>query len=538
MVASLALRRAFTKLNYAASMATASTIAGDPRSRASATAAAVTTRRLWLALVVVAATVFLRAFGSVDADVSWQLWVAHQLNDGARLYRDIVEINPPLWYWMGLPIDGLAGLIHARSDHVLVPVIGLLAALSLTATDRLLAGLNTRQRALLIAYAALVLVVMPWLQFGQREQIVLAGALPYAALIAARQTGRTVSPLFALLVGAGAALGFALKHYFLLVPVLLELWLLASQGRKWRPFRAETIAMAAVGIVYGAALFLWSTDYVSLALPLIFLTYGLTGAERLIDLFQPAVLTALATLALLLANRRLLRSDKTRFSTTLIVAALGFAGAYFIQAKGWSYHAVPLVGCAAMALAASLTAEAKPRFVVVAAPALLVLPFWISVQQATRDLPTQIDVRQAVVGLHAGDSVGYISTDPSLGWPVTLERGLHYPSRYSGYWMMRAVVKNDAAVAPDPHLAEVGRRVVRETVDDFQCLPPRRIIVARPAPEAAAAGEFDILDFFLRDPEFTRLLAHYRPVERTSVEVFERVSPVAQGRDCIRRAED
>jgi len=137
--------------------------------------------------------------------------------------------------------------------------------------------------------------------------------------------------------------------------------------------------------------------------------------------------------------------------------------------------------------------------------------------------------------LHPGDSVAFIGTDPAFGWPVTLQRGFRYPSRYSSFWMMRAVVKNEAAGGANVGLAEFGRRAVRETVEDFRCDPPKRIIVARPP--MASSGEFNILTFFLRDPEFSRLLAHYRPIQRTSVETFELAAPLGRTGSCIRRAE-
>jgi hypothetical protein len=523
MRASLALSGAFTNLLYPAPMASASIFARDPRSRAAAIAAA---NPLWIALAIVALAVAVRAQGSVDPDVAWQLWIAHQLNGGVRLYSDIVEANPPLWFWMAMPVDWLAGLVHVRPDHVLIVAIGGFAALSLAATRQLLDPIGRGAKTLLLAYAALVLVAMPWQQFGQREQIALIGTLPYAALIAARREGQPVSRRLAFAIGAGAAAGFALKHYFLLVPVFLELWLL-GQGRKWRPLRAETIAVAAVGIFYLAAFAFFARDYFSVQLPLILLAYGVTGAERIVDLFQPAVLTALATIALLLGSR----SSRSGFAGAMTVAACAFAAGYFIQAKGWSYHAVPLAGCAAIALAASLTAIEKPRFAALAAPALLCLPLWIGAQQVIRAAPLSNDVDRAVEGLHGGDAVGFIGTDPALGWTVTLQHGLAYPSRYYGFWMMRAVVDNEAAPRPDPRLTELGRSVVANTVQDFRCLPPRRIIVARPAP-----GDFDILAFFLRNRKFAQLLAHYRLVQRTSVDVFEQVRPLEPTRGCLRRA--
>ena len=41
------------------------------------------------------------------SDVAWQLWIARRMHAGANLYRDIIETNPPLWFWMALPVDRL-----------------------------------------------------------------------------------------------------------------------------------------------------------------------------------------------------------------------------------------------------------------------------------------------------------------------------------------------------------------------------------------------------------------------------------------------
>jgi hypothetical protein len=490
---------------------------------------------LIVVLPLVALIVTIRALGTVDSDVGWQLWIAHELNAGVVLYRDIIEANPPLWFWMGTPVDWLAGLIHVRSDHVLILTIGGLAALSVVATNRLLSDIAAPRRTLLLSYAALVLLLMPWLQTGQREQIVLLGTLPYVALISARRTGRTVGWRLAFVVGAFAAMGFALKHYFLLVPILLELWLIVGQRREWRPFRPEILATVAVGVAYAAALALWAGQYVTVVVPLILLAYGATGAEHLRDLFQPGVLTAFATIGLLVLRLRTLRSEAA-FVTGLVISAVGFAGAYFLQAKGWTYQAVPLAGCAAIALAGFLCFQGKqPPVLAVAAPAFLCLPFWIAAQQAMYDRKEDADVRNAVKGLRPGDSVGFIATDPALAWPVTLQQGYQYPSRYYGFWMMRAVIQNELRGSPDQRLTALGRTVVRETVVDFRCAAPKRIIIARPAP-GSAADEFDILAFFLRDPEFARLISHYQPVQRTSAQTFVLVSPLTPPHKCVRRA--
>src|SRR5690348_429174 len=512
-------------------MATAPSVGQQSRARASGLLA-LASSPLPVALAVLAVLVALRAQGSVDADVAWQLWIGRQLNHGAHLYRDIVETNPPLWFWMAMPIERLSTLAHLRSDHLLILLVGAAAALSVVAVDRLVGPMSRGRRTILLTLASLVLAAVPGVDFAQREHLALIGALPYAALIGSRREQRQIPAALAFGIGIGAALGFAFKHYFLIVPALLELWLLARLEKKWRPVRPESIAILAVGILYAAAVLLWARDYLTNMVPMLELAYGATGAKRVVDLFQPPVIAGLASIALLLPTLRV-RDEGSAQGAALAVAAMGFACAYFIQAKGWSYHALPMLGCAAMALAWTVVAgKGAYRLMLLAAPALLLLPFTIAAQHAFRQPDSAQDVEQAVDGMRARDTVAFISADPSFGWTVIPEKDLRFVLRSNGFWMMQAVVANELRGGPDKRLTKLGERVIGETVQDFECTPPRRIIVKRP--RVGATGEFDILAFFMRDPRFAALLAHYRPIERTSVEVFEQESPLDRPAGCPR----
>jgi hypothetical protein len=496
-------------------------------------ARAVAAQPLALAFVLTALVTAVRLIDTVDSDVAWQLWIAQRVHAGANLYTDIIEVNPPLWFWMALPVDRVATHLGLRSEMVLIVTVGGTVLLSLAATSALVRHIPSTRRALLLAYGAAALAAMPWMHAGQREQIVLIGTLPYAALLAARRDGKPVGAGLAFLIGTGAALGFALKHYFLVVPVLLELWLIAGAWRRWRPFRPETLAIVAVGLAYAAAVLLLDRDFVSRVVPMVRLAYGVTGAPGFRYLFGPYLLTGLAIAAFVLAHARLLAASKAPLTSALLACAGAFAIVYFIQSKGWLYHAIPLLGFASLALAALLAeAAAAPSLLRLISPALLAFPLFLAADdRAHPGLPSPTLIG-AVSGMRAGDAVGFLAVEPAIPWSIALQRGFRYPSRYIGYWMMRAVIDNERAGGPNPKLTALGRQVVRETAADFVCTPPKRLVVAGPS---WGGDNFDILAFFRRDPEFAGLMRHYRLRSRANIDAYDLVSPLPAPKAACRR---
>ena len=481
-------------------------------------------RPLWLALAITALLTVIRMTGTVDSDVAWQLWIAGRMHAGANLYHDIIETNPPLWFWMALPVDRLATILHVRSEPVLGVAIGILVALSLVATELLIRHIHRERRSLLLSYGALALMAMPWVHLGQREQIVLIASLPYAALIAARRCRQPIPASLAILIGIGAALGFALKQYFLLVPMALELWLLAGQRKSWRLIRPETVAMAAMGIAYAVALAALEPDFFTTIIPMLRIAYGVFGAPSVGFMFGPFVDLGLLILGFTALYARLFADRGTPFSAAMLITSTAFAVIYFVQFKGWPYHAIPLIGCASMALAALLAeVESSPLVFRTAGPALLALPLLLAFdEQTTPTLPNR-DMRAALEGLRPGDTVAFLTTETAVPWSVTLQGRYRYASRYNGFWMMQAVINNELQGGLDEKAANLGRKIVADTVADFTCTPPLRIFVSRP--REGEAG-FDILPFFLRDPRFRELMSHYRVRSRTTIETYELASPL------------
>src|SRR5207249_11165210 len=124
--------------------------------------------------------------------------------------------------------------------------------------------------------------------------------------------------------------------------------------------RPEIIGLVAIGTAYGAAVLTWAPDFFRISLPMIRLAYGATGAPHFVDLFRAPVWIALLIAALIAVQRQPKADERTPIASALLIAAAGFGAAYFIQAKGWTYHAIPLLGCASLALASLVAETAQP----------------------------------------------------------------------------------------------------------------------------------------------------------------------------------
>lgn len=479
-------------------------------------------------LVVVALT-FILLIGlprPLSSDISGQLWIADQLLHGSRLYLDISEINPPLWFWLAMPVVALADATGLRATDVLVLAMGAAALASLLATNRLIRDVSPATRTAFLSYAACVLIVMPLRDLGQREQMALIGALPYVALITARRTGHPVPWALALVVAVAAATGFALKHYFVGVPLLLECWLLIGLRRRWRPFRVETLALAAGAAGYAAAILIFTPGYLQVSVPELLIAYGATSAADFSYLVRPAQPIWVLIICAVLMQRRGLDHPKSAMSTGLLLAAAGFFAAWAIQHKGWPYQSIATTGTLALALAMTLveSATTRPRIITVAALCAPILLFLAPTQW----VPTaETDIAPALADLGPGDAVAIIAKEGRTAWPTTVDRGFRFSGRRGSYWIFAAIDAN-RTTRHDPRIDALGRKAIEEVVGDFRCLPPKRIVFAPGhAPLSMTSASANPLGYFTQNRQFADLLRHYHRLDRPgNFDAFDLVTPL------------
>lgn len=438
--------------------------------------------------------------GPLVNDVAWQLWIGRQINAGAALYGDILEVNPPLWFWIGAGFERLAAATGIAGERWLGLAFLAYAILSLLVTLRLL-GEPRRQWAAALALVATLLLTSPY-AYLQREQFLLMAVLPYLALAVRRAEGGEVSRGLALVVGLIAAPGLALKHHFLIFPALIEAWLWWRRRRF--DIRPEQLSLVGAAFLYAAAVVAFAPSYLSIMLPLLQAGYHGYNPSLWTLLFQPGIVVGLFALA----AAGLGRGRLGMLGEAAAVGTAAFILVFVVQGKNFHYQALPALGMALLTMLALLLGKGSGGGRLVAAVGLAVaLMVPVKAGMARYD----VFFLQAVRGLKAGEGVTMISPSQALAWPAVYERGLRWDSRTMGLWMVLSPWAAEKKGQSETRMAALGTAVRRELAANIACKRPAMVIVDTFYDEEAPGG--DVFAWLNAEPRFRTALAGYREVE-------------------------
>jgi putative flippase GtrA len=451
-------------------------------------------------------------------DVIWQLWIARQMLGGAELYSQINEINPPLWFWMGMPLHLLARACALPAPMILVWFILLLALASALLVGRIGRFESPRERALAMVMTLVIGLFTSIYDFAQREQILLIGAIPYALLIAARIRGERPSVPLGAAIGVLASLGFALKHYFVLAPLGLELLLAWHLRRAWRPLRTETLILAVLGCAYATAVLVLTPAFLTVMVPMVQAAYF--GFETPVWMWFDETIQALWLLELValasLGAPRLIR--KRPEMQALAICVLAFLATYLLQRKGWQYHAMATSGMLLMLLSSLGWAHGQRLAQLTAKPlvcVIIVLHLAFSFFQRPYDNEREPFIARYIDHTPQGSAVLIMASNPMWGWPAVEHRHRVWASRYGALWMLPAFGRARADHTMTPTLAALERTVRVENHADMVCAAPGLILIENHEPNFLSRPvDFDTLAFFSQDKPFRDYLdANYRLID-------------------------
>ncbi len=454
--------------------------------------------------------------GHISHDVAWYLLAARTWLDGAVLYRDIIDVNPPMTVYLATPAAALAKGLGASPHTVFYFYLCAVLGGSLAWSDRVLArcGLSRGGADFLLVFLFLATGVLPIYEFGQREHFLMILSLPYLLhVLFGPPSGRARQALPGaerLLIGMVAGIGFAAKPHFLAVPALVIL-AQCFGDRSLRPaISGSSIGIGAIMAAYGAAILFLHPDYLNTIVPLAVATYGSFGSS-LAPILQPAGLFALAAgiAVSFLARQGAGKLGQPVYFAVLI--ACGFAVGFLVQGKGWIYHAMPFamwLGVLIIVRARPDWNEAVPATGRCAAAAVIAGLLWVPLfhfsPQAT--LKARSDALVAALGPDAdGRRIVSWSTSLNAHFPAVTRINGKWSSRFQCLWALPGALALSAS--SDRMEAEGGRRMLSTirtlSVDDFLANRPEIVLTPR---------SIDVPALFMADPRFQPRWARYRKV--------------------------
>ena len=483
-------------------------------------------------------------------DTGFLLDAAARVLDGARLYVDVVEINPPLIIALNMVAVLSARLLDI--PEILAYRLGFTAVLigALFLARWLLRRLFPREivlRRVFLLLLAFVLFPLARQDFGEREHLVLALLVPYLLLATARRLGRDIARMPALAVGGLAGLAFALKPHFLLLWLAVEGYLRAGRRVPVRGLLPETLAIGALLASYGIALVVLTPQYLGLVRLL-----AVPYSRFLYDPFfhvlvtGPGALLAIFALLAFAALRPHARHPELWQSVALGADVCLVAGA--AQQKGLRYHLYPSFALGTLLLGLIAWDTVRPlrnrvrlmyRWLAVS---VLTTTVVVCVQNAAVTMGTgrdadrhQFDELVRLVRTRAaGERVYVMSYHLRSAYPLINYSGARSASRFPQLWILAAEYL-DQLKSSEPlryhaerEMSPSERYLNQAVLEDLREHSPRLLVVFRHARDLPVNGlrRLDYVGYFARDPQVARILQGYQLLaELGEYLVYERVRP-------------
>ena len=257
---------------------------------------------LW-ALVILALTMAGQSLQSrvhLNHDVSYFVHFSRWLLQGRALGSDLLDGNLPMVWVLFMPSAALVQSNLLDEPSAVRVVFWAYFLISTALLIGVLSRLESRDRAASAGWVVafvLIATLAPGFSFGQREHACVLFGMPYlAAAVLRLQGGQSPRKSVAVSIGLLAGIGFAIKPYFLAVPALVELLLLARLGWRSLLVRVESLVFGLTVLAYVVTAGLLIPDYLKFDIELTRSTYWAYDTanfpvifERYIRVAQPAL---------------------------------------------------------------------------------------------------------------------------------------------------------------------------------------------------------------------------------------------------------
>lgn len=446
----------------------------------------------------------------LSADVAVYVLAMRDWLGGAVLYRDVVDINPPLNFYLTLPAILLSNALDLSPENGAYIAFAVLVFASLHWCFRILhveQGMSLRAASGMTLAIGVALLAPSSSQQIQRDGLVLVFMMPW---LLSQMGPRPNAPGIWRTVFFG--IGVCLKHYYIVFPLFMTVYQVVAQ-RSLRPILSvSNLTLLVVGLTYASHVALTHPEYFSQVVPLALEFYGSIHPDRgvlVLRLIVPGAL-AVAMLSMLALRVR----DLPKGTGVLVTAMLAGLVSYLWQDKGFRYHLYPFV-CFAFLVAFWVLIRGKDLAAQKAACALVVLVLAVSTVRTGFYRDSGIDELLAMTDGLPAQSIWVLSTDPAVGPGAALAAQRRWAVRYPHNWVAPGLVngraETDCAAAPAAcaRFDEVQRGNASDYAADLLTKRPEIAVVDKAA-FFITDRSFDWYAYMSAAPEFAEVMAGYR----------------------------
>lgn len=454
-------------------------------------------------------------FPPLNHDSAAVLTWAQRMVAGERLYIDLIDVNPPMVFWLNLPPATVSAATGLPAAMLLIGWYALLAVAGLTvALPDLSRLLPAGPRLGVIAGAIGGLVILPAHSFTQREHVMFALSLPYLIHALARANGRAGRSSW--FTAALFAVSVCLKPHFLIIPAGIEGFLLIRRGIV--PSLRDPVVpiMASVGIAYLGAVALLTPAYFSATLPMMAELYTSAGVEwRELLQGNQALPLLVGCLGLGLLTWR-----GGAAAQLLLVYTVGATMVGISQMKGWDYHFIPARGglfiLAGWAFGWGLSAPPGraiiATFALVFSYASILAPPFAAQRNFAQSPAARL--RDLMEQTAPGGSALWFTTSLKPQFSILQTTGGRYMGHYMSLWPLPELYppEGPTGLRPLDRLDGIERDLITTTAADLARKPDLLVVTDGASEPGFGARTWDHLAYFKRDPRIAAALADYVPV--------------------------
>ena len=467
---------------------------------------------------------------TINHDVASLSYVSVWLAEGGDIYTDVFEQNAPSLFYFYLPpaiAYKLWGGSHVHFVHAYIAfwlfIAGLLTWIVLRLTP---GGRSWVTRIALLGAFAAVCIIHPAYDFGQRSNLMAALTFPYLLLAGAFTQGVKPNRWLAIVTGIVAVVGFALKPYFVLIWLAVELVVIIST-RNWRSFlRPQNITVIASFAVVGILMLILEPDYLN-SVHVALAVYRVWDAplKNLVHYSKPTLILGAAVLPLLI----LIPARERRIVLLLVTSSLVCLVIAVMQGKGFRYQFLGAEIQMFLALTwtllrvASTQLQRWPKLEWLSVGILLVaLALPAHAKKLNRRMPRYLptDLLEIVKREAANEPIYLISTEIVPAFPLVNRSGAKWRVRFlhlmplPAYYGPRAIHEPPAAGYRTPaEMDQIEREMFDAVVSDIVKTPPKLLINdMKRYRHGLGRSSFDFIEYLSQDDRFDALMQKYAEV--------------------------